>query len=151
MEAYRDSLKPGDIALLGCLTEGGQGMAIGNNGKYIAVRRSTKWAPKIVASRPKKLAKAIEAYNIKIEALDRYANTTDFLESLSEKQIANLFDGLKEKYGRDIFGQGYLFRIAEDEDIADIDELTDDEKENGINPNKKHYVPYDKGDKDGNR
>ena len=53
LEAYRASLKPGDIALLGCLTEGGQGLATANNGKYIAVRRSTKWAKNIIESRPK--------------------------------------------------------------------------------------------------
>lgn len=151
LEAYRNSLKPGDIALLGCLTEGGQGMATGNNGKYIAVRRSTKWAAKIVQSRPKKLAKAIVDNNIEINELSNYPNEKEFLESLSEKEIADLFDDLKEKYGRDIFGQGYLFKIVEDEDIADVEQLTADEKENGIDPNKKYYVPYDKGDKDGNR
>ncbi len=37
LEEYRASLKPGDVALLGCLTEGGQGLATANNGKYIAV------------------------------------------------------------------------------------------------------------------
>ncbi len=64
LEAYRQSLKPGDIALLGCLTEGGQGLATANNGKYIAVRKSTKWAKKIMESRPEKLAKAIESKKI---------------------------------------------------------------------------------------
>ena len=44
LETYRQSLKPGDVALLGCLTEGGQGLATANNGKYIAVRSSTKQA-----------------------------------------------------------------------------------------------------------
>ena len=32
-----------------------------------------------------------------------------------------------------------------------MDSLTDDEKENGIETTKPYYVPYDKGDKDGNR
>ena len=35
--------------------------------------------------------------------------------------------------------------------MTDVSLLTDDEKENGIDPAKKIYVPYDKGDKDGNR
>lgn len=56
LEEYRASLKPGDVALLGCLTEGGQGLATANNGKYIAVRSTTKWANNIRISRPKKLA-----------------------------------------------------------------------------------------------
>ncbi|MGC8888352.1 MAG: Eco57I restriction-modification methylase domain-containing protein, partial [Verrucomicrobiia bacterium] len=37
LEQYRQSLKPGDITLLGLITEGGQGLATGNNGKYIGV------------------------------------------------------------------------------------------------------------------
>jgi hypothetical protein len=70
---------------------------------------------------------------------------------LSEKQISLLFDDLKEQYGRDIFGQGYIYKIVDDEDMACIHALSQDEKENGIDSHKKHYVPYDKGDKDGNR
>ena len=57
LKKYRESLKPGDIALLGCLTEGGQGLATANNGKYIAVRKKTKWAKNILISRPKNLWK----------------------------------------------------------------------------------------------
>lgn len=151
LETYRKNLKPGDIALLGCLTEGGQGLATANNGKYIAVRKSTKWAKNIETSRPKKLAEAIRENNIKIARLEKYGNTTDFLNALSETEIAELFDSLKVQYGRDIFGQGYIYRLVEDSEIADVDTLTEDEKQNGIDKNKNYYVPYDKGDKDGNR
>ncbi len=151
LEAYRESLKPGDVALLGCLTEGGQGLATANNGKYIAVRRSSKWAENIMISRPKKLKEAIKNNKINILALGEYNNEKEYLSSLSEKEIAQLFDSLKEKYGRDIFGQGYLYKIIEDDEIADVNSLSKEEKENGIDESKKYYVPYDKGDKDGNR
>ena len=151
LEKYRASLKPGDIALLGCLTEGGQGLATANNGKYIAVRSSTKWARNIILSRPKKLSDAIKKYSIKIPQMEYFNDEKSFLESLSEKEVANLFDRLKEKYGRDIFGQGYIYKIIDDKEIADVDSLTQDEKENGIDTSKNYYVPYDKGDKDGNR
>ena len=80
-----------------------------------------------------------------------FANEKDFLDSLSEKEIATLFDALKEQYGRDIFGQGYLYKIIEDDELANVEDLTKDEKENGIDISKNYYVPYDKGDKDGNR
>ena len=150
LAAYRASLKPGDIALLGCLTEGGQGLATANNGKYVAVRANTKWADNIRKSRPKKLEAAITRYRIPIERLDGLS-ADDFLATKSEAEIAALFDSLKEDYGRDIFGQGYLFKIVEEAEIADVDTLTDDEKENGIASDKPYYVPYDKGDKDGNR
>lgn len=151
LEAYRKSLKPGDIALLGCLTEGGQGLATANNGKYIAVRKSTKWAENIIASRPKKLAEAIKNKNIKIDDVKKFNNEKEYLNSLNENQIAKLFDDLKEKYGRDIFGQGYIYKIIDDSEVADVDKLSKDEKENGIDTTKKYWVPYDKGDKDGNR
>lgn len=151
LDRYRASLKPGDIALLGCLTEGGQGLATANNGKYIAVRRSTKWARNIIKSRPKKLAEAIKKKKIVIPQMAGFAGTKEYLDSLTEKEIADLFDTLKERYGRDIFGQGYLYKIIEDSELANVEELSQDEKENGIDPSKKFYVPYDKGDKDGNR
>ena len=110
---------------------------------------------------------------------------TTFLNSLTEYQIRELFDSLKIKHGRDIFGQGYLYRIVQAEEVANLDTLTDEEKQNGIKTlpieanklgkalsfeaNKSDkpllpldkgsnsqslgvsFVPYDKGDKDGNR
>ena len=151
LEEYRKSLKPGDIALLGCLTDGGVGLQTGNNGKYIAVRSSTKWADNIRQSRPKKLAEVIDRFNLLIPGLNKFDTVADYLNSLTEAKIAQLFDRLKEEYGRDIFGQGYIYRIIDDSELADVETLTQSEKENGISPSKKHYVPYDKGDKDGNR
>ena len=151
LETYRASLKPGDVALLGCLTEGGQGLATANNGKYIAVRRSTKWAKNIIESRPKKLAEAINKKKVRVPQLANFANEKAFLDTLSEKEIATLFDTLKEQYGRDIFGQGYIYKIIDDSELANVDELSKEEKENGIDTSKNYYVPYDKGDKDGNR
>ena len=150
LEAYRQSLQPGDIALLGCLTEGGQGLATANNGKYIAVRKSTKWAKNILESRPKKLLEVVKRYKTAIN-INNEEEAKDYLATLSEEQIAILFDELKEKFGRDIFGQGYIYRLIEDDEIADVETLTQDEKDNGIESTKKFYVPYDKGDKDGNR
>lgn len=150
LKNYRNNLKPGDIALLGCLTEGGQGLATANNGKYIAVRKSTKWANNIVESRPKKLQEAIAKYKISPRFI-KWLTPSDFLASSTEAEIAATFDYLKEKFGRDIFGQGYIYRLIDDSELADVDSLTDDEKENGIDISKNYYVPYDKGDKDGNR
>ena len=150
LEAYRQSLQPGDIALLGCLTEGGQGLATANNGKYIAVRKSTKWAKNILESRPKKLLEVVKRYKTAVKVANE-EEAKDYLAALSEEQIATLFDELKEKFGRDIFGQGYIYRLIEEDEMADVETLTQDEKDNGIEPTKKFYVPYDKGDKDGNR
>jgi hypothetical protein len=151
LEAYRNSLKAGDITLLGLITEGGQGLATANNGKYIGVLEGTKWAEKVRKERPEKLWNFIKTKKPKeLSNLKSKKDVEDYLNSLSEKEIRKLFDGLKEKYGRDIFGQGWLYRIVSKDEIADVESLSDDEKLNGISGDKT-FVPYDKGDRDGNR
>ncbi len=148
LETYRNSLQPGDITLLGLITEGGQGLATANNGKYIGVLDGTKWAENVRIQRPEKLLSATEF--CKKENIKNKADAQQFLNALSEQEIRQLFDNLKEKYGRDIFGQGWLYRIVNENEIANVDLLTDDEKLNGIEGTIT-FVPYDKGDKDGNR
>lgn len=148
LETYRKSLKPGDITLLGLITEGGQGLATGNNGKYIGVLEGTKWAENVRKQRPEKLLLAAKFCSR--QGIKNKSDAIDFLNNLNEQEIRELFDELKEKYGRDIFGQGWLFRIISPEEIADVETLTEDEKLNGIF-GEKTFVPYDKGDKDGNR
>jgi len=148
LEEYRKSLRPGDITLLGLITEGGQGLATANNGKYIGVLDGTKWAENVRKQRPEKLLLATEF--CKKENIKNKADANQFLNTLSEQEIRQLFERLKEKYGRDIFGQGWLYRIVNENEIADVDKLTEDEKLNGI-VGIKTFVPYDKGDKDGNR
>jgi hypothetical protein len=151
LDQYRQSLKPGDITLLGLITEGGQGLATANNGKFIGVLEGTKWANKVRQERVQKLWEFIQNFNPKeLSTLKTKSQVQDYLNNLSENQIRELFDSLREKYGRDIFGQGWLYRIVRQDEIADVEKLTDDEKLNGIE-GKKTFVPYDKGDKDGNR
>ncbi|MGC8734668.1 MAG: Eco57I restriction-modification methylase domain-containing protein, partial [bacterium] len=148
LDNYRKNLKPGDITILGLITEGGQGLATGDNGKYVGVLEGTKWAEKVRTERPEKLLLATEfckKYKItnKLEA-------KKFLDNLTEIEIRELFDNIKKEYGRDIFGRGWLYRIVSYEEIADVDSLTEYEKLNGIK-GKRTFVPYDKGDKEGNR
>jgi len=151
LDEYRNSLKPGDITLLGLITEGGVGIQTGDNGRYIGVLDGTKWAEKVRKERPEKLWNFIKTQKPKeLSNLKSKKDVEEYLNSLSEKEIRKLFDDLKEKYGRDIFGQGWLYRIVSKDEIADVDSLSDDEKLNGINGDKT-FVPYDKGDRDGNR
>jgi len=133
---------------MGLITEGGQGLATANNGKYIGVLEGTKWAENVKKQRPQKLLLADKFCNE--HEIKNTKEADEFLSRLTEKEIRKLFDDLKEKYGRDIFGQGWLYRIVSPNEIADVEKLTDDEKLNGI-AGEKTFVPYDKGDKDGNR
>lgn len=151
LEKHRAKLKTGDITLLGCLTEGGQGLATGDNGKYIAVRRNTDYADRIIRTRPEKLFAALNDDDKAKYKINSTADAVEFLSGKSEAEIVELFDEIKENYGRDIFGQGYLYRIIDDSEIADVSKLSKDEKENGIDKDKAYYVPYDKGDREGNR
>jgi methylase of polypeptide subunit release factors len=151
LDDYRNSLKAGDITLLGLITEGGVGIQTGDNGRYIGVLEGTKWAEKVRKERPEKLWNFIKTQKPKeLSNLKSKKDVEEYLNSVSEKEIRKLFDELKEKYGRDIFGQGWLYRIVSKDEIADVESLSDDEKLNGIDGDKT-FVPYDKGDRDGNR
>ena len=148
LEKYRASLQSGDITLLGLITEGGQGLATANNGKYIGVLEGTKWAENIKKQHPEKLLLATRFCGE--NQINNKSDAIRFLDTLDETDIRKLFDELKKNYGRDVFGQGWLYRIVSPTEIADVNSLTDDEMLNGIE-GERTFVPYDKGDKDGNR
>ncbi|GIV34362.1 MAG: hypothetical protein KatS3mg031_1897 [Chitinophagales bacterium] len=121
LENYRKSLKPGHITLLGLITEGGVGIQTGNNGKYIGVLEGTKWADNVRKQRPVKLLLATQF--CKTKNIKNKADAQTFLHNLNEKEIHQLFDDLKEQYGRDVFGQGWLYRIVSPDEIADVDTI----------------------------
>ncbi|GIW62626.1 MAG: hypothetical protein KatS3mg090_0452 [Patescibacteria group bacterium] len=151
LKKYRETLKEGDITLLGLITEGGQGLATGDNGKYVGVLEKTKYAEKIIEERPRKLCLFIENHKPKeLTFLKTKEEVKRYINSLTEEEIRKLFDDLKKKYGRDIFGQGWLYRIVRKWEVADVNKLTKEEKLDGISGNQT-FVPYDKGDKEGNR
>ncbi len=138
LEEYRDKLKEKDWTLVGLVCDGGQGLATGNNGKYLGIIDGTSEAKRIKKLRESKLQEFNKDYN------------KNFIMPSDEKEVWKLFDSLKEEYGRDIFGQGFVFKIVDKSLLADLDSLTEEEKENGI-CGEKVFVPYDKGDKEGNR
>ena len=139
LNSYKATLKAGDVTLLGLLTDGGQGLATANNGFYIGVREHTKDAERTYQQRIEKIAK-----------FNKEFTTTHDITKMTELEIRALFLALKTEHGRDIFGQGFLYQIISDDEIADVHTLTQDEKDNGIK-GERSFVPYDKGDKGGNR
>ncbi len=151
LEEYRSSLKPGDLTLLGLITEGGQGLATADNGRFVGVRDKTKEAFRIKQTRPQKLYDAAMNKNIVEININSLQDAKELLADLSEQEIRELFSRLKREYGRDIFGSGYLYRIISDSEIADTGKMTTAEINGGIEADKPHFVAYDKGDKDGNR
>ena len=150
LEPYRSSLKPGDITLLGLITDGGQGLATANNGKYVGLRAGSQEALRAREQRAKKLYEARQTWGTIGQEFANAREARAFLDSKSEQEVRELFDSLKEKYGRDVFGQGFLYRIVSDDEMADVESLSQSQKANGIDSTR-CFVPYDKGDKDGNR
>jgi hypothetical protein len=145
---YLKGLKPGDIALLGTLVDGGQGLATGNNGRFVGVLETSKLAKRIKELRIEKVSELLLEKNDKslgASASDIQTN----LEAYNEEKLIDFIDGIKLKYGRDALGKGFLYRIISKSSIADVEKMTDKEKIDGINGGS-CFVPYDKGDKDGN-
>lgn len=150
LNGYRNKLKVGDLTILGLVIEGGQGLATANNGKFVGVLENTEEAKTILSNRAEKLFEAISNNGISEMKFSSKDETQEYLDNLNEVEIWSLFDKLKSKYGNNIFGQGNLYRIISKDFVHDVNNLTEDERNNGI-IGKKSYVPYDKGDKKGNR
>lgn len=124
IQSYIKSLKPGDITLLGLITDGGVGLQTGDNGKFVGVMEGTRIAERIIQTRPQKLFEAImenpeirKEFEILTECEDLY-DCQELINSFSEQKIRNLFDSIKAVMGRRIFGKGYIYRIISKGEIV---------------------------------
>lgn len=155
---YNLELKENELTLLGLITNGGQGLATGNNGDFVGCVEGSSEANRVLSQRATKLFSVLNDYGKKIykkfpelKKLDNNQKIREYLLKKSEQNIRKLFYSIKQFLGRDIFGQGFLYKIISKKEIKEINQMTFDEKENGIKDKEKIYVKYDKGDKDGNR
>lgn len=154
---YLQNLKPHSYTFLGVLADGGVGLQTGDNGKLVGVLKGTNSAESVYEARPRKLLAAIESEaRIKrtfpeLRDIESIEEAKDYLKQLSELEIRELFDAIKAKFGLRILGKGFVYRIVSPKEIRDIANMTDDEKDNGINSEKEVFVRYDKGDRDGNK
>lgn len=150
------NLKPNDITLIGLVTDGGQGLATGNNGRFVGYKAKSKLAFRCRQTRITKLFETIQVHpeiGTKWEQLAGITSVED-IESLfnkiSEPQIWQLFDEIKETYGLRVFGKGFMYRIIPEELELATSNITDKQKVEGITGSR-CWVAYDKGDKEGNR
>ena len=157
IERYISTLRPSNITFLGLVSDGGQGLATGDNGGFLGVIKDSSTADNVFDSRPTKLLKAIESEPKikiafpelrKIESID---DSKEYLKKLTELEIRKLFDAIKAKFGLRILGKGFIYRIVSPSEIKDIAKMSADEKENGIHSEREVFVRYDKGDRDGNK
>ena len=156
INAYIQSIKPDSVTLIGLMTDGGQGLATGNNGRFVGYRSTSRFADRCKETRVEKLWEAmIDHPQIKGEfsLLSKCESSDDvreILRNLGEIGIWELFDGIKEKFGLRVFGKGYMYRVIPESMVFDISNITEKQKLEGVK-GKRTYVPYDKGDKEGNR
>jgi len=156
IRTYVKSINAGKITLIGLLTDGGQGLATGNNGRFVGYRSSSRFAERCRETRVQKLWKALNdepKIKRKFDLLSDCSSIDDVkevLDDLKETEIWELFDDIKENFGLRIFGKGYMYRIIPDSMIFDVSTITEKQKLDGIKGTRT-FVPYDKGDKEGNR
>lgn len=156
-----ENINPGQLTLLGLIADGGVGLQTGENGKFLGVREGSELDKRVKDKRVNKFYEnIIKNKNNKIIFEEEYPDysginskkdTKDFLDQLSEYKIREILDNCNGLIEQNILGRGIVFKIINEEEIKSIDEITKDEKLNGINKDLRIYVPYDKGDKDGNR
>lgn len=157
INSYLSKLKAGEYTFLGVLADGGVGLQTGDNGSFIGVIKNSKPALSTYEARSKKLLKAIvDEPKIKrtfpqLKEIDSIEESKQFLANLSEFEIRELFDSIKDKFGLRVLGKGFVYRIVSQKEIKDIELMSEGEKENGIRSEKEVFVRYDKGDRDGNK
>jgi len=156
IRSYIKSRKPNEITLVGLLTDGGQGLATGDNGRFVGYKSNSRFAKRCKEIRVEKLWQAIQK---EPSIVDKYLILTNCkekvdvknaLDSISEIEIWDLFDSIKANFEIRIFGKGFLYRVIPESLVFDVSKITEIQKQEGIIGDK-YFVPYDKGDKEGNR
>lgn len=156
IEIFNSKLSVNHWAIIGLTTDGGVGLQTGDNGRFVGYRSSSRFADRCRETRVQKLWKALNdepKIKRKFDLLSDCSSIDDVkevLDDLKETEIWELFDGIKEKFGLRVFGKGYMYRIIPDSLIFDVSAITEKQKLEGIK-GKRTFVPYDKGDKEGNR
>ena len=156
IEKFNSKLSANQWAIIGLATDGGVGLQTGDNGRFVGYRSSSRFADRCRETRVQKLWKAINDESKIKRKFDLLTDCSsiddvkDILDGLKEIEIWELFDGIKEKFGLRTFGKGFMYRIIPDSMVFDASTITEKQKLEGIKE-KRTYVPYDKGDKEGNR
>lgn len=142
---YYQTLKPGDVTMVGLFCEGGQGMRTANNGRFLGYLEGTSQANRIEQR--------------EAELRERWANHSDTARTFQRlvrkhRNFPELADAMKEEF-RDWtetlgFLRGEIYRIVRKEEVADVESLSEEERKQGIKAHK-FWVPFRKGDPEGNR
>lgn len=156
IQKYIKTIKENDISLIGILTDGGVGLQTGDNGRFVGYKENSRYGISCKEKRAGKLYKAMKEkpdIKLKWKVLKNINSENDLmvlLNSMAEEKIWQLFDEIKNEYNLRIFGKGFMYRVIPKKLEYDTSSITEKQKKEGINSNK-CWVPYDKGDREGNR
>lgn len=115
IEIYLKTFKPGDVTLLGLVTEGGQGLATADNGRFLAVLEGTGEA--------KKIEKRLEDFERKWkkknpDIYEAYQKLLLSSELFSSKGV--VLDELRKEFGAKLgLPRGFIYKIIKKEDVFD--------------------------------
>ena len=113
IEEYLKTLKPGDITLLGLVTEGGQGLATADNGRFLAVLEGTEEAKRI----EERLKDFEKKWQKKVPQI--YETYQKLLREYSRNDALDI---LRKKYGEKRLGfpRGFIYKIIKERDVFDV-------------------------------
>jgi len=113
IEEYLKTLKPGDITLLGLITEGGQGLATADNGRFLAVLEGTEGAKRI----EERLKDFERRWQKKVPQI--YETYQKLLREYSRNDALDI---LRKKYGEKRLGfpRGFIYKIIKEREVFDV-------------------------------
>jgi len=113
IKQYVSKIKPGDITILGLITDGGVGLQTGDNGRFLAVLENTDEAQRI----ENKIGELERIWEKKTPEIYNY------YKNLLRKHSRNeALDMLKVKYGKKLhLPWGFMYKTIKAEDIFSIE------------------------------
>jgi adenine-specific DNA-methyltransferase len=137
IENYNKKIKPGDITLLGLITDGEQGLVTGNNSKYIG---------KVVNSETELQASSKSFVQIFNNHSEKQITTHDFIGNLNS--YYDEAEKLKTKTKKPtLFGKFFLYRCVFSDRIKKFSDITEKEKKEGGNSDL--WIFYNRGNSEG--
>jgi len=114
IEKYLKTLKPGDVTLLGLITDGGVGLQTGDNGRFLAVREGTR------TEEAKRIVARLEGFEQRWKRNE--PKIFEKYQKLLAKHSRNeALDKLRKEYGveRLWFPRGFIYKVIKKEDVFD--------------------------------
>ena len=125
IEKYLKTLKPGDVTLLGLITDGGVGLQTGDNGRFLAVLEGTEEAKRIeerVEEFEKKWERKTRDNELTAKDRKEYQEIIDTYHQLLKEHSRNeALDKLRKEFEEKELGlpRGFIYKVIKKEDIFD--------------------------------